>query len=177
VFDPWDSRRRRGLGFPDDAFAQMEAEMERMRQHMQRFMEQAMKGAGARPGEPFVYGFSMRVGADGKPQFQEFGNTRPFTPNAEEQGRAPITDVIEAKDSISVTAELPGVEKEDINLHVAEDRVTIRVQSGRRYHTEVPLPSRVRPETAQATYKNGILDITIQRAGGNKDEGHRVPVR
>lgn len=175
--DSWDDwrKRRRALGFPDDLFVGMEAEMERMRTMMNHFMEQAMKGAGATGQDPFVYGFSMRLGPDGRPHIQEFGNTKPFTPAAEE-GREPLTDVIEGKDAISVTAELPGVEKGDINLHVAEESVTLSVKSGRRYAKEIRLPAPVLPSTAQATYKNGILDITIKRAGGPKDSGQRVRI-
>jgi HSP20 family protein len=176
--DPWDDwrKRRKAMGFPDDVFAGMEAEMERMRAMMNRFLEEASKAAGKEPGEPFVYGFSMRMTPDGKPQFQEFGNTRPFTPAAAE-GREPLTDVIESKDAVSVTAELPGVEKKDINLHVAERKITIKVAEGRKYHKEIALPAAVVPDSAKATYKNGILDITIRRAGGPDDSGHRVQVQ
>ena len=62
--------------------------------------------------QPFVYGFSMRVGPDGKPHIEKFGNTEasPFDMSArapaggssEAPGgsREPLTDVIEGSETI-----------------------------------------------------------------------------
>jgi HSP20 family molecular chaperone IbpA len=41
----------------------------------------------------------------------------------------------------------------------------------------VRLPVKVKPETAEATYKNGVLDVTIQRAGSAGDVGKRVSIK
>lgn len=191
--DPWDEwRKRRGAGFFGDAFPrEFEREFERMREEMERFLAGALKGGfqggfpmgppGAMPGnptqgEPFVYGFSMRVGPDGKPQFNEFGNTRSAAPQQEGGVREPLTDVLEGDREVAVTVELPGVAKEDVNLHVSEDRVTIRVETGRKYYKEIQLPSPVVPKTTKATFKNGVLDLTIARAEPREDPGYKVDI-
>ncbi len=187
--DPWDEWRKRSRtpilpGFP----AEFEKEFERIREEMERMVALALRGAfpqglpgapppNARPGQPFMYGFTMRVGPDGKPHFQEFGNARPLSPDATEGARQPITDVIEGEKDLAVTIELPGVAREEINLHVAEDRITIRVNSGRRYYKEIDLPSPVVPKTANATFKNGVLDLTIERAHARSDPGFKVDIR
>lgn len=197
--DPWDEwARRRPKRGEDDPFAaffgpEFEQEFERMRAYMARVMQDLMKdfpqggfpGAGAmprgaKPGEPFVYGFSVRMGPDGKPQFQQFGNTEQArnVPDVGREGaREPLTDVLVDEKQVAVTAELPGVEKSDINLHVADDSVTIRVNAGRKYFKKVALPAEVVPKSATATFKNGILDLTLERKERDDDPGHRVDIR
>ncbi|MHB8585792.1 MAG: archaeal heat shock protein Hsp20 [Thermoplasmatota archaeon] len=192
--DPF--RRRKGPsgpGGPDDPFgdffAQFEDEFRDMQRMMGEVFQQAAKAAEDameqhKQGQPFVYGFTMRMGPDGKPHFDSFGNVQNVvsggTPVGELPAREPLTDVIEHDKEISLTVELPGVQKEEINLHVSEDRISIRVEaSGRfgRFQKTIPLPAKVRPETAEATYKNGILDLTIQRAGSAEDAGKRVSIK
>lgn len=181
--DPWDEWRKKHRG--GDPFAEFEAEFEQMRTYFNKVFQDVVRNAHAlpremTPGQPFVYGFSMRVGPDGKPQIQQFGNTGPVGPAPGgvpgEVLREPITDVLEMDHEVAITAELPGVEKKDINLHVAESRVTLRVDAPRKYHKVIELPAKVKPGTAKATYKNGILDVTIERAEKREDPGHRVNI-
>ncbi len=184
--DPW--RKRLGPDdFPEfsdlpDFFKDFEKEFGRMRGMMQKIMEDAMKHAASpRRDQPFVYGFSMRVGPDGQPHIEPFGNTAsPVTADdsavALPEGRAPLTDIFEGDKEITLTAEIPGVEKKDIALHVGDKAVTIRVEKGRQYHKKIDLPAKVIPASAKATYKNGVLDITLQRADEKRDDGHRVSI-
>ncbi len=123
---------------------------------------------------PFVYGYSMTVGPDGKPKIREFGNVKPsrkpeafgFTrPSiAIKEEREPLVDVISTDGEIKVVAELPGVEKEDIRLHGTEDALTISVDTqNRRYFKEVEMPLKIDPKKAKTSYKNGVLEVTISK--------------
>jgi HSP20 family protein len=77
---------------------------------------------------------------------------------------------------VSVTVELPGAEKGDLSLHVADQAVTVRVDKGaRRYHKKIRLPAKVVPGSAKATFKNGILDVTLKRAG-EREHGENVRI-
>ena len=137
--------------------------------------------------QPFVYGFSMRVGPDGKPSIQEFGNTqfgktRKFENESDRplelEEREPLTDIIEGENEIYITAEIPGVGKEDINLHVIENTLTINVDvEKRKYHKKIKLSSEVDPTITIATYKNGVLDITLKRRGKKKELGTKINVK
>jgi HSP20 family protein len=62
-----------------------------------------------------------------------------------------------------VVAELPGVEKKDIKLHATDDALEIRTENDRRYLKEVLFKTPVKPETAKATYKNGVLSVQIKK--------------
>lgn len=166
-------------------FGDIDREFERMREFMDRITKRAMRGELSQ-GEygPYVYGFTMRLGPDGKPRIEEFGNTKP--PRRLEGGekeefeiaeREPLTDVIESDDSISITLEIPGVEKDDIELRVEEDSVTINVDTPqRKYFKETPLKVKVDPKTSKATYKNGVLDIILKKLQSKEKKGKRVKI-
>lgn len=145
---------------------------------LSKIMDDAMKHANSpQRGDPFVYGFSMRVGADGVPHIQPFGSAARDVPEVglEAGSREPMSDVLEGEKEVTVTIELPGVEKQDVNLHVAEEAVTVRVEKGRRYHKRISLPADVEPSSAKATFKNGILDLSLQKKT-QRDRGQRVSI-
>ena len=174
-----------------DIFADFEKEFQRMQETMNTFFEQALKNAdipkgNAKPGNPFVYGFTLRLGPDGRPHFDQFGNTTRVGPTLGTsaqmvpESREPITDVLEHDDHVTITAELPGVEKQDVQVYATEDQLTIKVDTAqRKYAKVVGLPARVVPTTTEATFKNGVLDVTVQkeRKGPPRDPGHRVNVK
>jgi len=147
--------------------------MDRM---MERFMEEAIDQLKDRDG-PVYYGFSISVGSDGKPMVQEFGNVKPSQegPCVKDEIE-PLVDVVEKDDVVTVYAELPGVEKEAIDLSLSEDCLTISAQgTGRRYLKEASFPAKVKPDTAKACYKNGILQVTLEKAT-KQQKGKRLKV-
>jgi HSP20 family protein len=198
----WRLRPFRRLGDPfSDIFEDIDREFERMERYMDDVFRKAVRGELGEPGKggPFVYGFSMRVGPDGRPHIQEFGNTRSFglgrfrpfrtlprivgakaetEAETEPIGREPLTDIIEGEREISVTLELPGVAKEDIDLEVSEDAMSVSVDTpDRKYYKEIPLPCEVLPSSTRATYKNGVLDITVRKAVVEKKRMRKVKVK
>jgi len=153
--------------FGGDMFEQFAQIEERMRRMMHGISEGDVKA-----GEPIVYGFNFSVGQDGKPVMQEFGNVKPTTKGAEvSDKREPLVDVIEHDADITVIAEIPGVEKSDIRLNVDGDYLVISVTGGeQKYFKRAKLPAEVKPETAKATYKNGVLEVRLERKRARKAE-------
>ena len=107
----------------------------------------------------------MSVGPDGKPVIREFGNVQPSRKGPKiRKEREPLVDVIEEDKAVVIVAELPGVEKDDINLHTTENHLTVSVDTpNRKYHKELMLPARVDPKSAYASYKNGVLEIRLKK--------------
>lgn len=173
----WSSRRRRRWWF--DIFDEIEREFERMEEMMSRVFEQgfAKIPAGMEQG-PFVYGFSVTIGPNGKPVVREFGNIRP-TPRGPmiQEETEPLVDVMDEGDYIKVYAELPGVSKDDIKLNATEDELVISVDTPqRKYYKEVKLPARIKPESAKASYKNGVLEVKLEKLEKGKERGKRIEV-
>ncbi|MFC2154449.1 archaeal heat shock protein Hsp20 [Candidatus Altiarchaeota archaeon] len=158
-------------GFFDGFFDDFDGDFRRMEENITRILED-MKGmpeGAPAEGDPYVYGFSMRVGPDGKPHIEEFGNVGGSIDSQEGEpqavgGREPLTDLIEGDDEVTVIAELPGIEKEEIDLEIDEESVAIKVDTEqRKYNKELALPCPVNPESSKASYKNGVLEIKLKR--------------
>ena len=144
-------------------------------------------GSTIREWGPFVYGYSMTVGPDGKPKIREFGNVKPSRrpeafgvtrPSLEiKEEREPLVDVISTDGEIKVIAELPGVEREDIKLHETENSLTISVDTPqRKYYKEVELPAKVDSKKAKSSYKNGVLEVTLQKRKEEKPRGEPTKI-
>src|SRR6185503_608710 len=178
--DEWFGPRKRRFGswFPD--IDEMMREMEKMMQEAFRNVEQYVPknlvrerkmedGSIVREMGPIVYGYSVKIGPDGKPVVRKFGNIDAF-PSLLRGGmavkgeREPLVDVIKGDEEIRVVAEVPGVAKEELKVTADENTVTIESLTGeQRYRKRIDLPETVDPKTAKSTYKNGILEVSFKK--------------
>jgi HSP20 family protein len=117
---------------------------------------------------PYVFGFSVSMGSDGKPQVQKFGTLQPSLQGSEiREEREPLIDIMETKDEVEIIAELPGVEKDGIKLDLTESALTISVDTTeRKYYKKLLLPAKVREDSIQTNYKNGVLEVRVKKVGG-----------
>lgn len=117
-------------------------------------------------GGPICYGYTLTVGPDGRPVVREYGNVRPDTlPGT--QGRQPPVDTIvdEKNGGVKLVAEMPGVEKGDIKIVAEDGHVEIKAERGdKKYRALVPIDGSVDRDSASASYKNGILEISFEAA-------------
>jgi HSP20 family protein len=97
------------------------------------------------------------------------------------EGGAPALDVHQSADEIVVTAALPGIKPEDVDITITGQTLSIRgefkedekvsrdqyLYRERRYgtfHRQLQLPVRVQGDAATATFENGLLTLTIPKA-------------
>ncbi|MEF8814058.1 MAG: Hsp20/alpha crystallin family protein [Halovenus sp.] len=81
-------------------------------------------------------------------------------------GRDVHTNIHESDEEVRVVADIPGVEKEDIDLKC--DGQTLSIQAAgddREYSERLSLPARVDEHSAAATYNNGVLEVRFDRSG------------
>jgi HSP20 family protein len=111
-----------------------------------------------------VYGFSIRTLA-GKPVIESFGNIRETAKGpVVEEVREPMVDVFDEENRILVIAELPGVSEDEIKVEVAGDILNLTASDkDRKYAKEILLPSKVKADSIKTSYKNGIMEITLQK--------------
>lgn len=182
--------RKRRSHFPRDwLFEDIDEVMKDMEKMMEetlkRFSDKAPKdlirektgpdGGKIKEMGPFVYGYSMKIGPDGKPEIREFGNIKPglrpsgfsFKPRRNidvKSEREPLIDVMSDKERVKVVIELPGVEKKDIKLDATPNSIIIDVDvENRKYYKELELPTEVDPKSAKSSYKNGVLEVNLSR--------------
>ena len=130
---------------------------------------------------PYYYGYQITVGPDGGPRVREFGYVRPSARGLIEQTgvREPLIDTkLEEKDNtLTITAEMPGVTKQDIKVSVGEDHVAINAQNTeKKYQTTVPVNVQLDDNSAKATYANGILELKIKLKEPAKPRSKEVKV-
>jgi HSP20 family protein len=150
----------------NDIFSTFDEEFEEMKAHMDRMMEQMMNGPASFDTEPRVYGVSVHIGPDGQPHVQEYGNfNQPVPePEAAPHTREPLMDIVEEKDKVRVIMELPGVRNDDISVCADTVWLDIAVDTeNRKFSKRIELPSPVRADSAASSYKNGVLEITLDR--------------
>ena len=124
--------------------------------------------------KPFIYGFSMTQHPGEAPEVREFGNVQPLGRSVKmEDERKPLIDVMETTDEVHVIAEMPGVDRTDVQLDTTESRLDIKAQNEfKKYSESVELPVKVDPHSAKATYRNGVLEVRLKRVQPEEEKSH-----
>jgi HSP20 family protein len=106
----------------------------------------------------------------------------------------PRLDVTEDAKAFTVTAELPGMSDKEIDLSISGDTLTIRGEkkeekedknknyyySERSYGTfmrSIPLPQQVDTEKVSATFKKGVLTITLPKTDAAMESTKKIEVK
>jgi len=112
-----------------------------------------------------VYGLSVKTGLGGKPTVESFGNVRKTSKGAVvEEERQPLVDIFDEKDHVLIIIELPGVEEKHITTDLKGDILTLSAANGpRKYYKEVLLPKDIAAGSLKSKYKNGVLEIRIDK--------------
>jgi len=124
---------------------------------------------GQRKGMKAVYGFTIRLGGEGQPRVEPFGNVRREKGKGPvvEEVREPMVDVFDEKEAVVVVGELPGVSEKDITVELRDDILTLAAETGeRKYYKEILLEAPVTSEGLTHSYRNGILEIRICKKKG-----------
>jgi len=154
-------------------------------------LERWRPGWGIRPWRPFPEELERR--------FEEIFS-RPWLPTvwrrlpSEERGWTPPLEVFEKEDKFTVKAELPGMKREEIDVSVTGDTLTIKGErkaesevkeedyyccerSYGSFFRSIDLPSAVDSKMIEASYENGILEITLPKAAEIKPKKIDISVK
>ena len=167
-------------------------------------MQRQDTGSLARQALASPFSFMRRFSEEMDRLFEDFGFGRGWmspsmggmSPSGfRELGRAawsPQVEVFRRGDELVVRADLPGMRKEDVRVDIAQDHLVLQgerswqneedregvMRSERHYgsfYRTIPLPEGVRAEDARASYKDGVLEISMP-APEERQRGHRVKI-
>lgn len=113
------------------------------------------------------------------------GSAEAHSPSGGSHVWAPPLDLYENKDSLVLRAELPGMKREDFDISLHDDVVTVSGgrENGKRYEgaatsreerfsgqfsRSLKLPKSVNPAAVKASYKDGVLTVTLAKADDAK---------
>lgn len=163
--------------FFDDEFERIFKRMSKSFMDFDDIFEDVKRSGGTTFG-PYYYGYSVTVGPDGKPQIREYGNVKPnLLPTSDE--REPLVDTLvdEKENVLKLVAEMPGVDKKDIQVNVEGNVVNIDAEHGeKKYHTKVPIRNKIDVDSVKASYTNGILEVKFNLKKEEKPKGKNVEV-
>jgi HSP20 family protein len=115
-----------------------------------------------------VFGWSLKLGLGDKNEFkiEPFGNLRSDDqgePHVEEE-REPLVDVFDEGNELTIVAEMPGVEAEDVRVSVDGTRLTLSAERGeRKYKKQLDVPFAVQVDETRG--QNGIIEVRAHRHG------------
>lgn len=106
----------------------------------------------------------------------------------------PRIDVSETDASMQVTAELPGMDEKDIQLSLENDSLIISgekkndvEEKGKNYHRVersygsfqrvIPLVSEIQSDKVEATFRNGVLNITLPKTPAAAKQSHKIEIK
>jgi HSP20 family protein len=107
---------------------------------------------------------------------------------------APRVEAFQNGDRFIVRADLPGLKKDDVHVEITDSAIAIHGERREEqeeeregyYHTEreygqfyrsIPLPEGVITESAQASFKNGVLEISMQAPPAEATRGRRLEIK
>ncbi len=119
----------------------------------------------------------------------------PFALTADSFGlQWPRVDISEADDAFIITAELPGVDEDDLEVSVSGNRITIRGEKQQTeehqdrsyYHAECSygsfqrsftLPMEIDSEKIDAFFKQGVLTVRLPKTAATRKKIKKIPVK
>ncbi|GAB4547374.1 MAG: Hsp20/alpha crystallin family protein [Thermodesulfovibrionia bacterium] len=122
---------------------------------------------------------------------------RPWFPTIprlfEEMKPSPSVDIYEEGDDIVVKSELPGMTKDDIEVNITENTITIsgekkseeKVEKKNYYRLErsygsfsrsFELPAEIKPDKAKATFKDGVLEVRLPKSEEAKKKVRKIAI-
>lgn len=122
-----------------------------------------------------------------------FGNFQSVNFSGPEGAWAPSVEVFQRADELVVRAELPGLDKNDVDVEVSDDALTIRGERKQEHEEEregfyrseriygsfyrvIPLPEGAIADSAKASFKNGVLEVNVQVPPAEVRRGRKLEI-
>ncbi len=112
--------------------------------------------------------------------FSHTAPAREAAPVSRSETWAPLVDIHESAEAFTIAVELPGVKKEDIQLELKDESLTLRgerkperdVSEGVHriervygaFHRSFNLPSNIDTSAVKASFRDGVLEIVLPKA-------------
>ncbi|WP_128566057.1 Hsp20/alpha crystallin family protein [Methylobacterium crusticola] len=103
----------------------------------------------------------------------------------------PSVEMVETEQGLRLSAELPGLEEKDVELLIDDDVLTLRGEkraeasdqergyserSYGRFERMIALPFAVEEEKVEASFRNGVLSVTLPRSAKGPERGRRIAI-
>ena len=109
------------------------------------------------------------------PQLDTINRNMPQVAKPKHEGTMSYED---RETDIVFTIDMPGVAKKDIDINVEDHSITVKAENGgdRKYNYSRKFKPTVDIDSAKATFRNGVLDITLTKTE-QKSKGKPVKIQ
>lgn len=119
------------------------------------------------PGKPYVRGFSITIGPDGKPQIKEIGPPgRPIEAREVPERETEEAEIIDMKDRYMIVVDLPGAKEDSIRVEIKDNRLIVKTHGLKRTYKVISLPKDAADKISNRSFNKGVLTIEIPKRGG-----------
>lgn len=142
-------------------FSGFEREFEEIEVIISQMIQKMMDKKNVPKNQPLIMGFAMKFNENGEPSVQEFDN---FWDDAgiEISEIEPLVQIQNLDQTILLTVELPGVQKQDIDLNCRQNTIIVSALNEKgNYYKKIRLPERIHPNQTKARFNNNILEIEL----------------
>jgi len=122
-----------------------------------------------------------------------FGSSYGLWRSSGENVWAPLVEVRERNNTLEVSAELPGLNKEDVKVECNEEGIVIQGERRREHESEeggmhrsersygrfyrlIPLPEGAETDKAKAEFKNGVLQVQVPLSQQRQPKSRQIPI-
>lgn len=127
--------------------------------------------------------------------FYDMFETKPFNlKEFENLSIAPSMDLVEDEQCYKLEVEMPGMDEKDITISLNDNLLTVQGEKSTskkdarknyiareisygRYERSISLPQAADADKATASFKKGMLWITIPKKAGHKENGHQIKIQ
>lgn len=181
------------MGVNTAPMSDLERKYFELKTQVDRLMEPTSRFAFPRFAEPFAFD-SMFSGLDSFGETMEQLAGRSLMLDTNWGGYLPRMETSETDKQVKITAEVPGIDENHLDVLVRGDTITIKGQkedsseakdqtkraAERRYgafERTMKLPYQVDSEKAEAVLKSGVLTVTVPKLPGQLAEGKKLAIR
>ncbi|MBI2598177.1 MAG: Hsp20/alpha crystallin family protein [Candidatus Diapherotrites archaeon] len=112
--------------------------------------------------KPLELIFSLRFDERGAVQIERFGN-RHISRTKETLVASSLCDIVEQKNYLILTAELPTLKKNEISLQADKNRLCVFSAKTRNLVKEFFLPNEIEPQVINCIFKNSVLEVVLKK--------------
>jgi HSP20 family protein len=105
----------------------------------------------------------------------------------------PMIEIFERDGKLHVTADLPGMSRDDVRIEVRDNNLVIEGErkqekkedregyflterSYGKFYRVIPLPDDVNPDSARATFRDGVLELTMDLPRNHPSHSRTIPI-
>lgn len=106
----------------------------------------------------------------------------------------PATDISETKDNVIIKLDMPGMDKNNIDIFADENVIEVKAEKEKysekkdenfyrkergynKYCRRIPLPVKITPDKIEAEYHNGVLTLTADKKEKSKVKKKKVKIK